>query len=349
MRSKTLQWKLTVVILVIQFVSMSSVGVLYLIAYYLNFEPVVRLAKSPLMVPLVFFTVAMVLSALIAIPVTRFFLRPLKQLSEATLKVQKGDFNAEVEVPPGRGDFSDLFSNFNQMTKELRGTELFRSDFINNFSHEFKTPIVSIRGFAKQLQLDDTLSEEQKKEYIEFIVKESDRLSSMANNILLLSKLENQQYVTNRSTFYMDELIRHAVLLFEKQWTEKDLELELDLCEAEYTTDEYMLEQVFVNLLSNAIKFNRPGGRLCVTLKKEREGLRITVEDSGDGIDEKNIQRIFDKFYQADPARVTQGNGLGLALVKRIVELLGGKISVRSEKGKGSAFTVILPYEEKAA
>ena len=166
MRFKTLQWKLTVVILVIQFVSMSSVGVLYLIAYYLNFEPVVRLAKSPLMVPLVFFTVAMVLSALIAIPVTRFFLRPLKQLSEATLKVQKGDFNAEVEAPPGRGDFSDLFSNFNQMTKELRGTELFRSDFINNFSHEFKTPIVSIRGFAKQLQLDDTLSEEQKKEYI---------------------------------------------------------------------------------------------------------------------------------------------------------------------------------------
>ena len=118
----------------------------------------------------------------------------------------------------------------------------------------------------------------------------------------------------------------------------------LDLCEVEYTTDEYMLEQVFVNLLSNAIKFNRPGGRLCVTLKKEREGLRITVEDGGDGIDEKDIQRIFD-----NPARVTQGNGLGLALVKRIVELLGGKISVRSEKGKGSAFTVILPYEEKAA
>lgn len=347
MRFKTLQWKLTLVILVIQFISMLSVGVLYLIACYLNFEPVIWLARSSLMIILVFFAVAMVLSTLIAIPVTRFFLRPLKQLSEATLKVQKGNFNAEVEVPPGIGDFSELFSNFNRMIKELRGTELFRSDFINNFSHEFKTPIVSIRGFAKQLQLDDTLSEEQKKEYIEFIVKESNRLSSMANNILLLSKLENQQYVTNRSTFYMDELIRRSLLLFEKQWTEKNLELELDLCEVKYTTDEYMLEQVFVNLLSNAIKFNRYGGRLSVTLKKEQDGLRVTMEDSGDGIEEKDIQRIFDKFYQADPARVTAGNGLGLALVKRIVELLGGKISVRSEKGKGSAFAVTLPYEEK--
>ena len=145
----------------------------------------------------------------------------------------------------------------------------------------------------------------------------------------------------------MDELIRRSLLLFEKQWTEKNLELELDLCEVKYTTDEYMLEQVFVNLLSNAIKFNRYGGRLSVTLKKEQDGLRVTMEDSGDGIEEKDIQRIFDKFYQVDPARVTAGNGLGLALVKRIVELLGGKISVRSEKGKGSAFAVTLPYEEK--
>ena len=316
MRFKTLQWKLTVVILVIQFVSMSSVGVLYLIAYYLNFEPVVRLAKSPLMVPLVFFTVAMVLSALIAIPVTRFFLRPLKQLSEATLKVQKGDFNAEVEAPPGRGDFSDLFSNFNQMTKELRGTELFRSDFINNFSHEFKTPIVSIRGFARLLQ-EGNLTAEQHDKYVNIIAAESDRLANMATNILLLSKLENQKIVTDRTRFYLDEQLRHAILTLEKQWSSRNIELDIDL--------------------------DPDGGTVFCTLRQEKNEAVVRIRDTGCGMSDAVITRIFEKFYQGDTSHSSAGNGIGLTIVGRILVLCGGRIQVESSPGQGSTFTVRLP------
>lgn len=340
---KNLQWKLTAAIMAIQLISGLIVSLILLFAFFLDIKGLTFLLRTPLMLPFVCLVVSLVFSAFIALPVSRYILKPIRQLNDATFKVAQGDFSVRVTVPRGRGEFSEMFENFNKMTEELGHTELFRKDFINNFSHEFKTPIVSIRGFAKQLKLDDSLTEEQKQEYIDLIVMESGRLSTLSNNILLLSKLENQEYVTEYSTFYLDEQLRHAILLLEKQWMEKELKLQIDMEEIPYTTDESMLLQVWLNLLSNAIKFSKQGGTLHVTLKRAKDGIVASVGDEGEGIDRKDINRIFDKFYQADRSRKTAGNGLGLSLVKRICELLNCRVTVRSEKGKGSTFSIFLP------
>ncbi len=343
---KSLQLKLTAAIMAIQLTSGVIVSLILLFSFLLDVR-LLFVTSSPLILPLLCLVISLLFSALISVPVSRYILRPIRQLNDATFRVAQGDFGARVTVPPGRGEFSDMFSNFNKMTEELGHTELFRKDFINNFSHEFKTPIVSIRGFAKQLQLDDSLTEEQRNEYIDLIVKESDRLSALSNNILLLTKLENQQYVTEQSTFYLDEQLRHAILLLEKQWMEKKLNLQIDMEEISYTTDENMLLQVWLNLMSNAIKFSKEGGTLYVTLKRENGEIVASVRDEGQGIDSKDIDKIFDKFYQADPSRKTSGNGLGLALVKRICELLNCRVTARSEKGKGSTFSIFLPQVQE--
>lgn len=334
--------KLAGIILAIQIFSGTVTGFALFMLIRMGVRPVTEMSKTPLLLLLCNLVATVIISAIVSVFVIRNVLEPIKNLSAATMKVAKGEFDARVPVPPGNGSFSQMFVNFNTMAEELGNTEMFKKDFINSFSHEFKTPIVSIRGFAKQLQLDDSLTEEQKGEYIGFIVKEADRLSALATNILLLTKLENQQYITEKSTFYLDEQLRHAILLFEKQWTEKELELDIDMEEVQYTTDEQMLLQIWVNLLSNAVKFTPKGGTIGVKLKKEGERITVSVSDSGPGIDEKNIGRIFDKFYQVDPSHTTEGNGLGLALVKRITDLLCLRLSVTSEKGKGTVFSVII-------
>jgi signal transduction histidine kinase len=343
MKYKSLLFKTALIILLLQLAVGTIVGLLILVTFFLRFPPTLFLSNMPIVIPFFCALASVILSLLVVPLVVKHILKPLKNLNDAMQKVENGDFTARVAVPAGEGDYSALYRNFNRMAEELEGTELFRKDFINNFSHEFKTPIVSIRGFAKQLQLDDSLTEEQKKEYIEFIVSESDRLSGLSNNILLLTKLENQQYVTERSEFYIDEQIRHALLLFEKQWSEKDLELQLDMEEIFYETDEGMLLQVWINLLSNAVKFSPCGGRLSVSLKKQKEQIVAEISDEGPGIPKEEWERIFDKFYQSDRSHTTEGNGLGLALVKQIATLLGAELSFESEEGKGTVFRFSLP------
>jgi signal transduction histidine kinase len=239
-------------------------------------------------------------------------------------------------------ELGDLERTFNQMASDLDGIEMFRNDFINNFSHEFKTPIVSIRGFARRLQ-QENLTEEQKKEYIDIIVAESERLSTMAQNVLLLTKLENQNIVSEKTEFYLDEQIRRCILLLEKTWSEKDIELDLDFDEIKYVFNEEMLSHVWINLLSNAIKFTPDGGKIVCQLKREDEGVAFRIKDSGAGIPEDVKTRIFEKFYQGDSSHSTAGNGIGLNIVKRVVDLAHGKIEVNSEEGNGSEFVVILP------
>ena len=242
------------------------------------------------------------------------------------------------------GDMGELAGSFNDMAAELGSLELFRKDFINNFSHEFKTPIVSIRGFAKQLERED-LTDEQRREYLAIIVSESDRLANMASNVLLLSKLENQTIVTDKARFPLDEQLRRAILLLEKQWSEKALELDLDLEAVEYYGNEEMLNHVWVNLLGNAVKFSPVGAPLSVRLWRENGVAMVRVRDAGPGMDEATRRRVFEKFYQGDTAHATEGNGLGLALVRRIVDLCGGEVTVESAPGAGAAFTVRLPLE----
>lgn len=341
MNHKHIQLRILAIILLIQLAS-GAITVALILPIIFFFRPIERLLSAHWLLLAVALSANMILAAIISVPVIKKILEPLRKLNAANLEVSKGNYDVRLPVPSGEGDFTQIFRSFNLMTEELSNTELFRKDFINSFSHEFKTPIVSIRGFAKQLQLDDSLTEEQREEYIDFIVKESDRLSAMASNILLLSKLENQQYVGEKSTFYLDEQLRHAILLFEKQWTEKGLELDIDLEEAQYTTDEYMLSQIWVNLLSNAMKFAPNGGVVAVKLRKNGEKLVVSIANSGNGIAEKDINRIFEKFYQADSSRNTEGNGLGLALVKRIADLLNLHVSITSEQGKMTVFTVEL-------
>lgn len=272
------------------------------------------------------------------------FLHPLRELRYGTNEIARGNFSVRLGEPTEdwNGEIAELVRSFNQMAEELDGVEVFRNDFINNFSHEFKTPIVSVRGFARQLQAGG-LTPEQEKEYIDIIVRESDRLSKMTANVLLLTKLENQQIVTGKTEFFLDEQIREGILLLERSWEKKNIRLEVDLDEVRYYFDAEMLSQVWINLLGNAIKFTPESGSISVKLRSAPDAVTVTISDTGCGMDEETRAHIFDKFYQGDRSHAMEGNGIGLTLVSRILSLCGGSVRVESKPGKGSAFHVTLP------
>lgn len=274
---------------------------------------------------------------------TKWLLIPMKEMIDATERIAKGDFKVHIrESFDEASDFGILQRSFNHMVQELNGIEMFRNDFINNFSHEFKTPIVSIQGFAHQLRAGG-LTPEEEQEYIRIIADESDRLAKMATNILLLSKLENQAIVTEKTEFFLDEQIRTCILLLEKEWSRKDIELNVDLDEIRYCFNETMLSHVWVNLLSNAVKFTPRSGTVSCTLRADDSVVIFTLSDTGCGMDEHTQQHIFEKFYQGDTSHTGDGNGIGLTIVGRILVLCGGSIRVESRPGFGSTFTVTLP------
>lgn len=296
-------------------------------------------------------TIAMALACVLigtalSIVASNRVLSKIKMISDGMKEISRGNFKARVTVTDtdeSPTEFGELERSFNQMASDLDGIEMFRNDFINNFSHEFKTPIVSIRGFARQLQSGD-LSEETRKEYIDIIVSESERLSNMSSNVLLLTKLENQQIVTEKTEFYLDEQIRRSILLLEKEWGAKNIEFDLDnLNEIKYNFNEEMLSQVWINLFSNAIKFTPENGRITCSLIKRENDVLFSVADTGIGMTDEVMSRIFEKFYQGDKSHSGSGNGIGLNIVARIVILAGGEIKVSSKPGQGSIFTVILP------
>lgn len=291
---------------------------------------------------IILFCVSTVIGTLVSVPLTRYFVIPIKEIAKAMDEVKKGNFTVRVEESQTSAELGILVKGFNEMVEELGNIELFRTDFISNFSHEFKTPIASVRGFAKELLNDKSLSDEQRQEYLRIISDETERLSNMASNVLLLTNLEHSTKLSAAKWFSLDEQIRRCVLLLERQWMEKELELNIELEEIYCEGDEDMLSHIWVNLLSNGIKFSPQGGTLFVRCFKENENIYVSVEDNGAGIPEDKIEKIFDRFYQADVSHKSEGNGLGLALCKRIAELAGGSISVKSELGRGSTFTVEL-------
>lgn len=306
-------------------------------------KPLMRTALWPMLLVL--------MCILFAVLLTAGFggrkLRPIHQVNDAMKKVSQGDFSIRLEEEGGMGEIGELVSSYNHMAEELSGIEMFRTDFINNFSHEFKTPIVSIRGFAKQLERDD-LTEAQRREYVRIIVAESERLANMSANVLLLTKLENQQIITDKVRYRLDEQLRNCILLMEKQWEEKEIDLRLDLDELEYDGNEEMMSHIWVNLINNAIKFSPRGGALEISCMQVQSFIVVHVTDHGEGMDAATQMRVFEKFYQGDSAHATEGNGLGLSLVKRIVDLCQGKIAVDSVPGKGTTFSVYLPVDAPA-
>lgn len=315
---------------------LAVVAYMFLMLFGLLVNPFFRLWSMPVL--LAFFIVTLTAG------MGRSRLRPIDELMNAMHDVSKGDFTVRVDKESMPSYMKDLGSSFNDMAQDLGSLEMFRKDFINNFSHEFKTPIVSIRGFAKQLERDD-LTETQRREYLDIIISESDRLANMASNVLLLTKLENQTIVTDKTVYRLDEQLRGSILLLEKQWVDKNIDLDLDLDEVEYKGNEEMVAHIWVNLINNAIKFSPEGGRLSVRLEECEGAALVRVSDQGPGMDEVTQKRIFEKFYQGDTAHATEGNGLGLSLVKRIVDLCGGTVEVDSTPGQGTAFRVKLPLE----
>lgn len=315
-------------------------GTSYLVLFFFGFLPGFLLShvSSPFGIILMLIVFAVVISRKVGL--SRF--RPINDTIRAMSKVSEGDFSVRVHAEDVPGEMGELVRSFNKMAEELGGIEMFRKDFINNFSHEFKTPIVSIRGFAKQLERDD-LTDEQRKEYAQIIVSESERLANMSSNILLLTKLENQQIVTDKVEYSLDEQIRNAILLLEKQWSSKEIELALNMNEVNYLGNEEMMSHVWVNLIGNAIKFSPESGLLEIGCVSRDNAVEVVIRDHGEGMSEVTQKRIFEKFYQGDSAHATEGNGLGLSLVKCIVDLCGGVIRVDSALGEGTAFIVTLP------
>ena len=242
------------------------------------------------------------------------------------------------------GPLKELYHNFNQMTKKLKSVETLRNDFINDFSHEFKTPITSINGFAKLLLETDT-TEEEKKKYLEIIATESERLSNLSKETLMMSKLNTQTSIENKVSYSLDEQIRQCIILLSKEWSEKNIDVTAELKVVNYKGNSDMMKHIWINLINNAIKFTPAGGKITVSLEEKGEVIVVTVIDTGKGITKDVIERIYDKYYQGDSSHSSKGLGLGLSITKKIVNLCGGTIEVTSKIEKGSTFTVNLPKE----
>ena len=295
--------------------------------------------KVPILLELI------VLSLLIGLLVTSFmskwFFDPIKKLCKAMEKVSDGDFTVRLETKSSAKEIKEIYSGFNLMTNELSNTEILQTDFVSNISHEFKTPINAIEGYSTLLQYNDNLSDEQK-QYVEKILFNTKRLSKLVGSILLLSKIENQSIPVNRTTYRLDEQIRQSIVVLEPAWEKKEIEFDVELDSIEYVGNENMMYHIWNNLIGNAIKFNPQYGLIRIRLEKQTDDVVFTVEDSGPGISDDAKKHIFDKFYQADSSHKEEGNGLGLALVKKILSLSNGEISVENITGGGCRFTVIL-------
>ena len=268
--------------------------------------------------------------------------RPVKIITEATEKIMQGDFSVRVRPMHGAGmeGFNQIGMAINAMAAELAGTETLRTDFIANVSHELKTPLAVMGNYATMLQRPG-ITEEEKNDYAKAISEAARKLAQLITNILKLNKLENQQIFPQPKEFDLSEQLCECLLVFEDAWEAKNLEIETDIeDDVRIKSDPELLSLVWNNLISNAVKFTPDGGTIGLSLKTEDGSVVVQVRDTGCGMKPEVGQHIFEKFYQGDTSHATQGNGLGLALVKRVVDILSGEIGVQSVYGTGSTFTV---------
>ena len=274
--------------------------------------------------------------------------RPVKRIQEGIDKIIGGDFHTEIKYLYHEGsdnEFDQIISGLNKMAKELGSVETLRTDFISNVSHEMKTPLAVIQNYGTLLQTPD-LPKEKRVEYAKAINDQTRRMSSLITNILKLNKLENQQIYPNMQKYDLGEQLCECMLSFESDWERKDIEIDADIAEdVIVNADPEMLSLVWNNLLSNAIKFTEAGGKVGLYLRTEGNQAIVSVSDTGCGMSAETGRNIFHKFYQGDTSHATQGNGLGLALVKRVIDISGATISVSSKLGEGSTFTVIMKRE----
>lgn len=266
--------------------------------------------------------------------------RRMEKLLNGIEEVAQG--NLDVEIPlDNAGEYKVIFENFNQMVRELKNLDEQQKLFMKDFSHEFKTPINSIKGFAEYLYANE-IPREEEKQYLGIMAKEAGRLAQLSQNTLLLSKLENMETIRNKERYRLDEQIRNCVILMLPSFEEKNIKLEVELPEIEYTGNEEIIEEIWINLLDNAQKYSPEGTSVFIEGRVTSEYIRIEVRDEGQGIDEETRRHLFDRYYQGDTSHETAGFGLGLSIVKRIVDLCKGSIRVESTLGKGTSIFIYL-------
>ena len=269
--------------------------------------------------------------------------RPIKRITKGLERITSGDFETRIEPVSsisGMAEYNEIIAYINKMAQELSGVETLRTDFVSNVSHEMKTPLSVIRNYAQLLESGD-ISDDERREYAKAIDDASKRLSSLVENILKLNKLENQQIYPEAKCYDLSEQLCGCLLDFETEWERKSIEIETDITDEVYiTADPELMSLVWHNLISNALKFTDEGGTVGLSVRDENGFAVVSVTDTGCGMDRETGRHIFEKFYQGDTSHAAKGNGLGLALVKRIIDIMGAEISVESEIGKGSTFTV---------
>ena len=295
------------------------------------------------------FVWAMVFSGTIGVAVTnhmtKMLIDPIAKLRSAMREVADGDFKVEAKCESRIQDVQDIYDSFNSMVRELSTTETLQTDFISDVSHEFKTPINAIEGYASLLEGEP--SPEEQRAYVEKILFNTRRLSALTGNILLLSKLSNQSILPQKTQFRLDEQIRQAIVALEQKWSEKELGFEVELAETPFFGYESLLPHVWTNLIGNAVKFSPKGGEIRIKMMRTEGGVVFTIEDDGPGIVPGDEEHIFTKFYQSESSHGMEGNGLGLALVRQIVEMSGGSVDVQNLEVGGCRFTVRLPLEQE--
>lgn len=274
--------------------------------------------------------------------ITHSFIDPITRLGAAMKEVADGNFQITAQCSSKLKEVNDIYASFNLMVQELAATETLQTDFISSVSHEFKTPINAIEGYASLLQ-DHQQSTEEQQIYIEKILYNTHRLSALTGNILLLSKINNQTIKPQRTGFRLDEQIRQAIVALEQKWTAKDIDFDVELDKIQYSGYESLLSHVWSNLIDNAIKFDPQGGMIALRLRQSGDCAVFTIDDNGPGVPPQEQERIFHKFYQVDNSREVSGNGLGLALVRQIVSFSGGTVAVENLPEAGCRFTVTLP------
>jgi len=343
--SLTFAFSLVVMLVLLSAIALAAASVALLAHFKLIADPEGDLSLGTLI--LLMALISLVLGSVLFFFSSKIPLRPINDLINMMNRLAAGDFKARLRFRGAFANhpaFEEITESFNKMAEELENTELLRSDFINNFSHEFKTPIVSIAGFAELLS-GGGLTEEERAQYISAIGEESRRLASMATNILHLSKVERQAILTDVTSYNLSEQLRSSLLLFEEKWSAKGIEVQIDLEEYTVEANEELLKQVWINLIDNAVKFTPRCGTVALEVAQEADHLAVTVKNTGSEIPPHKQKSVFQKFYQADESRAAEGSGIGLAIVKHAVELHGGSITLQSEHGI-TAFTVRLPQKQ---
>ena len=297
---------------------------------------------------LIFYAISTLIGSLIFYFFTKRTNAVIAEINSSIHKLSTGDFSAKIDFPPINDDVDQVVNNYNNMVQELNSLAILNNDFISNFSHEFKTPIVSVKGYAELLYESPNLTLEQK-QYAKIILDESNRLANLSNSALTLSKLDYAQVVNGKTKFYLDEEIAQCILLFDNQLNQKNLTLECDIDSFVIFAHKNLTREIWINLISNAVKYTPENGIITITAKEHGEYAFVTITDSGGGITPEIADKIFSKNYRGENAISTEGHGLGLSITKRIVELHGGTLHAETTQKKVSQIVVKLPTNNKSA